>query len=185
MPRLPINYNNTVMYKIVCNDLNIKDLYVGHTCDFIRRKSKHKYSCTRENNPDYNYKLYIIIRKNGGWDNWSMVEIEKFSCKDANEARKRERYWYELLNANLNGQHPARTRSETLQSYNDKNKEKVRESKSRYYINNKQKILEDTEQRRNLDYICCCGTKVKQGSKYNHLNSNKHFELLEKLKNNI
>jgi hypothetical protein len=25
MPRTPINYQNTIIYKIVCNDLNIKD----------------------------------------------------------------------------------------------------------------------------------------------------------------
>jgi hypothetical protein len=25
----------------------------------------------------YNLKLYQIIRANGGWDNWDMIEIEK------------------------------------------------------------------------------------------------------------
>ena len=132
MPRLPINYNNTVMYKIVCNDLNIKDLYIGHTCDFVRRKSKHKYSCTNENSPDYNYKVYVVIRKNRGWNNWSMVEIEKYPCVDANEARTRERYWYELLHPNLNGQCPGRTRNETIKSYTENNKENVQESKKKY-----------------------------------------------------
>ena len=31
-----------------------------------------------------------------------MIEIEKYPCTDSNEARARERYWYEILNANLN-----------------------------------------------------------------------------------
>ena len=42
MPIQNIKYNNTLIYKIVCNDLNIKDVYVGHTTDFRRRKNCHK-----------------------------------------------------------------------------------------------------------------------------------------------
>ena len=38
MPRLPVDYKNTIIYKIVCNDLKIKDTYVGHTTDFKSRK---------------------------------------------------------------------------------------------------------------------------------------------------
>ena len=45
MPKTKINYENAIIYKIVCNDLNIKDLYVGHTTDFIRRKYDHKKRC--------------------------------------------------------------------------------------------------------------------------------------------
>ena len=43
-----------------------------------------------------------MIRENEGWNNWSMIEIEKYPCNDKNEACARERYWYELLNANMN-----------------------------------------------------------------------------------
>ena len=45
MPKTNIIYNNTIIYKIVCNDLNIKDLYVGHTTDFTKRKYKHRLNC--------------------------------------------------------------------------------------------------------------------------------------------
>ena len=31
MPRIAMDYNKTIMYRIVCNDLEIKDCYVGHT----------------------------------------------------------------------------------------------------------------------------------------------------------
>ena len=112
MPRENIDYSNTVIYKLVCNDLNIKDLYVGHTTHFIKRKWKHKSSCCNEDGKDYNLKVYQFIRENGGWDNWSMIEIEKFPCKDVYEATKRERYWYETLNAKLNSTIPYRTRQE-------------------------------------------------------------------------
>ena len=42
MPKLLINYVNTIIYKIVCNDLNVNEVYVGHTTRFIKRKSHHK-----------------------------------------------------------------------------------------------------------------------------------------------
>ena len=102
MPRKEIDYSKTVIYKIVCNDLNVKDVYVGHTTDFTKRKAQHKINC---NNPDtkiYNLKVYQIIRDNEGWYNWSMIEIEKYPCLVNNEARARERYWYELLNGYQN-----------------------------------------------------------------------------------
>jgi hypothetical protein len=107
MPKQEINYNNTIIYKIVCNDLNIKDAYIGHTTHFINRKDKHRKCCV------YNMKshltIYDTINKNGGWYNWEMIEIEKFPCNDGNEARARERYHYEHHNSTLNMRNPNRT----------------------------------------------------------------------------
>lgn len=103
MPRLPIDYSKTVIYKIVCNNLNIKDLYVGSTTDFRRRKSQHKSSCEANKI----LKVYTMINANGGWDNWTMIEIEKYTdCLDGNQSRTRERHYYELLNANMNSRMP-------------------------------------------------------------------------------
>ena len=102
MPRLPIDYSKTIMYKLVCNDLEIKDCYVGHTTDMTKRKYKHKSSCNNEKGKEFNEKKYVYIRDNGGWDNWSMVMIEEYSCKNKQEATKRERELYESLEAKLN-----------------------------------------------------------------------------------
>lgn len=110
MPRNPTNYANTIIYKIVCKDLYITDTYVGHTTSFKDRKREHKYRL----NKGYTFKIYETIRNNGGWDNWDMIEIEKYSCNDSNEARARERYWYELLSASLN------TKCPTLNIENEK-----------------------------------------------------------------
>jgi hypothetical protein len=91
MPRLNVDYSKTVIYKIVCNDLNIIGCYVGHSTDFVRRKSAHKNNCNNENMKCYDFKVYSTIRQNGGWDNYSMIEIEKYPCKDTNEATAKER----------------------------------------------------------------------------------------------
>ena len=66
-----------------------------------------------------------------------MIEIEKFQdCNDINEASARERYWYELLNAKLNTNCPARNDKE----YRENNKDKLQEYSKKYRENNKDKI---------------------------------------------
>jgi hypothetical protein len=117
MPCLPIDYANTIIYKIVCNDLSIKECYVGHTTDFVRRKWSHKYCCKTETDKKYHLKVYKIIRDNGGWENYSIIRIEKYPCKDVNEAKKKEREWFENLNSKLNSHLPQR-RQNTLEEYN-------------------------------------------------------------------
>lgn len=102
MPKQLIDYSNTIIYKIVCNDININDIYVGHTTNFIKRKYQHKILC----NSDIKSKLYDTIRKNGGWDNWSMIKIAKYNCQDAIEARIREQEHFDLLNPTLNSINP-------------------------------------------------------------------------------
>ena len=126
MPTNPINYANTIIYKIVCNDLSVTDCYVGHTTDFIRRKAVHKSHSINEKSKAHNYKLYKIIRENGGWSNWSMIEIEKCTCANGNEARAKEREWYEKLNSNLNTIEPTSliTKNERAKIWYETHKEK-------------------------------------------------------------
>jgi hypothetical protein len=99
MPKDKVDYSNTTIYKIYCNDESITDLYVGHTTNFIVRKYQHKTAC---NNHNINRKIYKTIRENGGWDNWNMVEIAKYNCKDSTEARIKEQEHYDLLKPSLN-----------------------------------------------------------------------------------
>ena len=146
MPKTNIDYSKIVIYKIVCNDLSITDLYVGSTTDFRKRKSSHKSHCCNENDSHYNLKVYKMIRENGGWDNWTMLEIEKYPCSDGNESRLRERYHLELLNANMNMVIPSRTKKESskeyLKKYYKQNINKLIEYQKEYHINNKDKIYQ-------------------------------------------
>jgi predicted GIY-YIG superfamily endonuclease len=108
MPRCAIDYTNTVIYTIVSKDLNLDYCYVGSTTDFTRRKAQHKMKCKSFNNA----KLYKTINENGGWEEFDMVVIENFNCKNGIEATTRERYWYEILNCNLNSYIPIRKMNE-------------------------------------------------------------------------
>ena len=84
MPKEIIDYSRTIIYKIVCNDLNVKHTYVGHTTNFIKRKQQHKKRCINPDNQKYHLKVYQIMRENGGWESFSMIEIEKYNFNDNN-----------------------------------------------------------------------------------------------------
>jgi len=94
-------YSETIIYKIVCNDLTKTKIYVGHTTNVRRRKCCHKKRSKIDEQ-----ELYKYIRENNGWENFTMVEIEKYPCNDLTEARIRERFWYEVLNPKLNEMKP-------------------------------------------------------------------------------
>jgi hypothetical protein len=106
MPKVEIDYSNTIIYKITCNDDSVKDVYVGHTTNFVQRKHAHKQSCINEKAPNHKCKLYKVIRENGGWFNWRMEIINFFNCKDHYEARIKEQEYFVLLNATLNSIEP-------------------------------------------------------------------------------
>ena len=129
MPRTSIDYSLGLIYKIVCNDITITNIYVGSTTNFTQRKYQHKCGCNK-----MDLKIYQTINDNGGWNNWSMIEIEKYPCNDKRELESRERYWFELLNADLNSHTSFKTEDEKKEyrkkwRENDKknNPEKIKE----------------------------------------------------------
>jgi hypothetical protein len=101
MPRGTIDYSNTIIYKIICKDPSVKDFFVSHTTNFSQKKHSHKTNCTNSKKKDYNLQIYQTIRANGGWDNWEMLEIAKYNCKDANDARIKEYHHQLILNNEL------------------------------------------------------------------------------------
>jgi hypothetical protein len=136
MPRIPINYEKTIIYKIVCNNLSVTETYVGHTTDFVQRKKTHKSCCSSERSQKSQRKIYKFIRENEGWTNFSMIEIEKYPCKNVMEAVIRERFYYELLNSSLNMNYPQRNQKE----YQETNKDKIAMYQKKYFENNRDKI---------------------------------------------
>lgn len=153
MPKKTIDYSKTIMYKIVHNDLTITSIYIGHTTDFTKRKYSHKHNCYNEKRPHYNLKVYQMIRDKGGWNEWNMILIEEFPCKNSLEACKRERELYEEYHANLNTLRPYISKEEYKEEYleqhkqyYEENKEQILEQKKQYYEENKQKMLERDKQ---------------------------------------
>jgi hypothetical protein len=145
MPRKAINFQNTIIYKIVCKDLLVTQCYVGHTTDFTNRKRSHKCACNNSNNKDYNMYVYTFIRENGGFENFDMIEVEKYPCLDVNGACKRERYWIETLNAELNQVIPTRTTKE----YYKEHIEHLKEYHKKWYEENRDEYNKKRRENKN------------------------------------
>jgi hypothetical protein len=197
MPRTNVDYSKTVIYKIVCNDLTITDLYVGSTTQFTRRKTEHKYHCCTDTSKKYKIKIYEMIRSNGCWENWAMVQIEEFPCANGNEARARERHWYEQLQATLNTQHPNRSQQEKTRANYIKNAERCKEYTRNYTLLHKEAILEKNRQSYKLNrdkilaknkekrYMCECGTECKFYTRMKHFKTLKHQSFVNGQKETI
>ena len=105
MPKVDIDYSNTIFYKISCKNPEISDVYIGHTTNFVQRKYAHKQACLHKGS-NHNCKLYKVMRDNDGWNNWNMEIIAFHACDDHYSARIQEQKYFEEFNATLNSVEP-------------------------------------------------------------------------------
>jgi len=136
------DYSQGLIYKLCCNNLEVKEIYVGSTLSFKHRKAQHKCTCNSEKDKKYIYKVYKYIRDNGGWDNWEMILVEEYNARDVRDLESRERYWIEILKATLNCKIPTQTHKEYDKKYDENNKDKVQVKNKNYRENNKDKLRE-------------------------------------------
>ena len=144
-----MDYSQTIIYKICCKDPNITDIYIGHTTNFIQRKHNHKTNCCNNVSKNHNLNVYKFIRNNGGWENWSMIQIEIFSCNNSQEALIRERFWIETLKSTLNSNKPYTSIEEKesqKQKWYEDNKDTILQKLKEHYEENKHHKLEYQKQ---------------------------------------
>ena len=170
------NYNKSMIYKLCCNDPSIKDVYVGSTTNFTRRKHDHKNNCNNEKDKSYNRYVYRFIRDNGGFENWSMILVEEVCCENKKQLNQKEREWIEKLKPTLNCCIPNRTKKE----YYLDNLEKTKKDKKEWYEKNKKRVnskkfyCEDCEEE--LSY--CNKTRHLKGGRHKY--NSTHTEKLKK-----
>jgi len=170
MPKTPIDYSKTIIYKICCKDIKIVDCYVGSTNDFNRRKGEHKSHCYNENHKNHNYPVYEFIRSHGDWANWSMIPVELYkTCTNKLEKLARERYYVELLNATLNSFIPGRTQKE----YYKDNIEYHKQHNAKYHASHKEHINTKNE-------CLICGGKYTNAHKTLHFRTQKHQNYIKR-----
>ena len=173
MPRKPVDYGNTMIYKLVCNDLRVNDCYVGHTTNFKNRKNVHKHTCINPNVEDHNMPVYKFIRENGGWQNWSMILIDTFECNNKLEAEAKEREIIETLKPTLNKFTPCRSKEEYKQykqQWHLQHRDEVIARSKEFYETNKDRINEDNK----VKTTCNCGSVVRKCDLQRHLKTIKH-----------
>ena len=187
MPKVPINYQNGLIYKLVCKDLEIKDLYIGSTTNFTKRKNSHSSNCKRQGATSR--PVHKFINDNGGWDNWDMILIKYFPCNTRLELEAGERKQIELLGATLNKHIPTRTIKEWGKKYRNENKEQIAIRGKKYRDENVEKLkLKSTQyreqnkeairKRQSEIVVCECGMKSTKGVIPRHRKSKKHQEIL-------
>jgi hypothetical protein len=169
------------VYKIVCNDPEIKDCYVGSCTVLAKRKCSHKSNCNNSNSKEYNMNVYQFIRAHGGWNNWSMLAIEQVNYSIKHELLVRERFNLERLKATLNKQIPTRTKQEYKQAYYEANKEAIIEAYKIYQEANKEQISEAHKiyyqaNKESLKQLieCDCGKSSTKSHILRHQKSKKH-----------
>lgn len=92
-----------VIYKIYCKDTNIVDCYVGYNIYYEKYFDFEKYKRTLYNiHNNSNRKVYNIISKNGGFDNWIIEIIEDNDFEDKEQIINKKKYYIEIYNATLN-----------------------------------------------------------------------------------
>lgn len=186
------DYSNTIFYKIYCKAPEIKEVYVGHTIDFVKRKQGHKQSCINERSMSHNLKVYKFIREHGGWDNWKMEIIGFKCCNNIGEACEEEQRYYDEYNATLNSvlpKKPIKTNILTEENFNkpceccdivcrsvtqyERHISSKTHKRNLNRMNNPRKSYDDNK---TYKFICeKCDYKCVRESQYNrHLSTSKH-----------
>ena len=158
------NYNQSCIYKIASKDAAINNIYIGSTCNFIKRRNQHKTVCNNPNSKDHNMYVYRFIRNNGGWGNWNLYIIEQFNCTSKIQKEQVERAYIEELKPSLNKRVPANY--QTNEVYNT-----VEYSKG-YYESHK---AERKEYQQKTIHCTHCNHMINLSHKARHNKTKKHI----------
>ena len=185
------DYSKTVIYKIVCKDVNINYLYVGSTTNLKKRKEYHKSDCYNINSKAYNQKKYVQMREHGGFENFEIIEIEKYPCNNNREAEEREEEVRLELKAGINFKRCYLSEEEKKEYQKDwykANKTQINEQQKVYRELNIQKSKDYQKDYRDLNKIkakekfkCVCGGQYTYCSKSIHEKTKKHQNYINNL----
>ena len=149
------DYSEAKIYKIVDNTND--NIYIGSTCQKLsQRLSEHvrHFKQYKEGKKVGYVTSYKIIEN----EDYDIILIEKYNCKDKEELHKRERFYiekFECVNKNI----PGRTRKESCKEYREANKELIKEKASKL-IN------------------CICGSEIQIHEKSRHSKTKKHINFI-------
>jgi hypothetical protein len=136
-----VNYQDGKIYEIICNKTKRK--YIGSTCcKYLSQRlrgHKSKYKQYLNGNKNALYTSFEIIKNN----DFEINLIESFPCDSKDELLKRERYW--IQNLECVNKHMKIERKEQRKILRLKNLEKESERHKKYYIKNRERLLENSK----------------------------------------
>jgi hypothetical protein len=146
---MPVDYNNSKIYKIVCNVTGL--VYIGSTCQsaLATRLSEHRRKYKLFLNQKYTFVTSFKVLENNNYD---IILIEQYPCNSKQELHKKERFYIESIKC-VNKYIPNRTIKE-------------------YYNDNREKIKE----KMNKKFDCECGSNYTTNHKARHYKSLKHIK---------
>jgi len=169
------DYSKACIYKIKHrDDFDDENIYIGSTCNLIRRRSGHKNACCNQDNKDYNLNIYKYIRDNGGWDCFILIKMHDYPCDNKSDLVIEERRCVDMLRPILNMYNPCRS----MKEYYQDNKEIIKNNVKKYRENNKEKINEKRKEK----ITCECGCIITKRILELHKKTQKHIDLMNKIK---
>jgi len=82
-------FRNTTIYYIQ-HITKCELLYIGATTNILKRKRDHLRNLNDTTRPNFNIKLYKLIRDNGGWVMFKMIPLIYPECNTKDEMLKEE-----------------------------------------------------------------------------------------------
>lgn len=174
-----VNYENSKIYKIVCNVTGL--CYIGSTCEptLARRLSKHVGNYKNYKNGKFHNLTSFKVLEN---DDYDIILLEKVkNCTSKEQLYARERYHIET-NECVNRIVVGRTQKE----YYEDNKETVHEKYKEYYEDNKDKIKNKVKEYRDENkekiyekHVCQCGGCYTTYKKTQHEKTIKHKQYIQ------
>ena len=164
------DYQKTKIYKIVSH---VGDkVYIGSTAKeyLSQRFQQHKKDYKEWKKKGHKALSVYEIFDDYGLENCQIVLIEEFSCNSKDAKNAREGYFireFDCVNKRIEG----RTKSE----YYEDNKQKLIQQSKQYYNDNKEKI---SEKRKEI-IACQCGCNINIQHKTRHERSKRHIEKLK------
>ena len=156
--------------------------YIGSTFDLHARKNAHKTNCYNPNHKMYGYKVYEIIRNNGGLDEFQFEVLEYYNESiSKKELKQEEQKYIDMFEPTLNGCNAYGNKisnKERCKKYHAENREQCLERKKKFYFENKAKIVAKAVEK----IICECGSITSYSHKARHEKSKLHLKKM-KLKN--
>mgnify|MGYP003639226181 CR=1 FL=1 len=182
------DYSKSLIYKICCKDISVREMYIGSTTNHYKRTATHKCNCNNETGEKYNLKVYKFIREHGGWDNWEMVELYKYPCNSKPELTEEEGNAYNTFVCDfdmLNDQKPNRTKAE----YDKEERQEYLNQKSKEWHQNNLETArqsardraEANKEKNQTPEKCDCGLMIAHGNMPKHKKTPKHTKRMKDL----
>lgn len=160
-------------------DVNNTNVYVGHTTRSLQQRwTGHIWDL---NNKGARKKTKYI-NENGGADNWEIVLIEEYPCKNFYHATKKEQEWVRKFPNTLNNNIPGRD----LVQYRNESREQLRKEYKEFYEKNKQKrnkwmteYNRRNKDHRNRQIECECGEMISWTNAARHKKTQNHLDRMQ------